>query len=177
MFELNNLQHLVIAFDGTDDSKEALELGIQMSKKMDSTLSVIYIHKENIFTAGTDPEDTTVPSPIHSYPVGAMANIPVIPVPSQGKEKEEPSLNEEERKHIMALESEANRILDDHHVQAEVAVSNGEPSEAIVTYANENNGDLIVIGSRDISGLKKLIFGSVSEKVSQRSTIPVLIAK
>jgi len=177
MIELNSLKHVVVAFDGTDDSKEALELGIRMSKKMDSNLSVIYIHKENLFTEGVDQASTPLLSPVHSYPVGGVGNIPVVPIPQEHSNDREMVVNEKNSKQIMALENEAKQILDRHHVQADVAVSYGEPSEGIVTYAKENNGDLIVVGSRDMSGLKKLIFGSVSEKVSQRASIPVLIAK
>jgi nucleotide-binding universal stress UspA family protein len=173
---MNSLKHLVVAFDGTDDSKEALELGINMSKKMGSNLSLIYIHKENLFTEEVD-HPTPLLSPVHSYPAGGMGNIPVVPAPQENISNKETLMNPEKSKQIMALENEAKQILDHHHVQADVAVSYGEPSEGIVTYAKENNGDLIVVGSRDISGLKKIIFGSVSEKVSQRASIPVLIAK
>ena len=40
---MKELNHLIVAFDGTDDSKDALELGINMSKKMNSQLSVVYL--------------------------------------------------------------------------------------------------------------------------------------
>lgn len=175
---MKELNHLIVAFDGTDDSKDALELGINMSKKMNTQLSVVYISKEKSLNPLTDQEQTPLISPVHSYPVGEMRNYPAIPVPQEQELTPEssevfPDKSQEE----ITLETEANRILQHHHAKANVSVSYGEPSDAIVSYAQENEGDLIIIGNRNISGLKKLIFGSVSEKVSQLSTIPVLIAK
>ncbi len=175
---MNNLQHLIVAFDGTEDSKEALDLGITMSKKMDSHLSIIYIQKEKPSLPITDKDQTPLLSPIHTYSVGESRNYPIVPVPQdENLAVTDPKVYDDKSPEVIALESEANRILQHHHMKANVAVSYGDPSDAIVTYAKENNGDLIIVGNRNISGFKKLLFGSVSEKISQLSTIPVLIAK
>ncbi|HZH60237.1 MAG TPA: universal stress protein [Metabacillus sp.] len=171
---MKELNHLIVAFDGTEDSKEALELGITMSKKLESHLSVIYIQKEKPLNHLTDKDQTSLLSPIHTYPVGEMRNYPVVPV---SQDETSSQVQEDKSQEEITLETEAKRILQHHHMKANVAISYGEPSDAIVSYAKENNGDLIIVGNRNISGLKKLIFGSVSEKVSQLSTIPVLIAK
>ncbi|MCY9389033.1 universal stress protein, partial [Bacillus haynesii] len=37
--------------------------------------------------------------------------------------------------------------------------------------------DLVITGTRDQNRLKKLLFGSVSDKISTKSEIPVLIVK
>ncbi|WP_226529775.1 universal stress protein [Metabacillus niabensis] len=175
---MKDLNHLIVAFDGTDDSKEALELGINMSKKMNSQLSVVYISTEKSLNPLTDQDQTPLISPVHSYPAGEMRNYPAIPVPQEQELNSESSeVDPDKTQEEITLETEAKRILQHHHAKANVAVSYGEPSDAIVSYAQENEGDLIIVGNRNISGLKKLIFGSVSEKVSQLSTIPVLIAK
>jgi len=166
---MKNLNHLIVAFDGTKDSKEALELGISMSKKLESHLSVIYIQKEKPLH---HLDQTSIMSPAHT--VGEMRNYPVVPV---AQDEASSQVQEDKSQEEIELETEAKRILQHHHMKANVAISYGEPSDAIVSYAQENNGDLIIVGNRNISGLKKLIFGSVSEKVSQLSTIPVLIAK
>ncbi|WP_175638235.1 universal stress protein [Metabacillus schmidteae] len=177
---MKELNHLIVAFDGNEDSREALELGISMSKKLNSQLSVVYISKENPVSPLTDTDRSPLFSPVHAYPVGEMRNYPATPVLPEQQEEVNPDSSHDypNKSHEdIAMESEANRILQHHHMKADIAVSYGEPSDAIVSYAEENNGDLIIVGNRNISGLKKLIFGSVSEKVSQLSTIPVLIAK
>jgi len=49
--------------------------------------------------------------------------------------------------------------------------------ELIVSYAKDNQVDLIVMGSRGLKGLKKKLLGSVSEEVSQRAECQVMIIK
>lgn len=53
----------------------------------------------------------------------------------------------------------------------------GHPPRKICQYAEENHVDLIVMGSRGLSGLKELFLGSVSHAVVQTSKLPVLIEK
>jgi nucleotide-binding universal stress UspA family protein len=47
----------------------------------------------------------------------------------------------------------------------------------IVHYAEENNADLIVIGSKGRTGFKKLVMGSVSSGVVTYAPCPVLVVK
>lgn len=56
-------------------------------------------------------------------------------------------------------------------------VLNGNPSQMILEFVKENDSDLIIMGSRGLSGLKELYLGSVSHHVVQKATCPVLIVK
>jgi nucleotide-binding universal stress UspA family protein len=47
----------------------------------------------------------------------------------------------------------------------------------IVDYAEENNIDLIVIGTRGSSGFKKLLLGSVASHVVTYAHCPVMVVK
>lgn len=53
----------------------------------------------------------------------------------------------------------------------------GHPSERIIALAKKENCDAIVLGSRGLSGIAEFFLGSVSSKVSQYATVPVLIVK
>jgi len=53
----------------------------------------------------------------------------------------------------------------------------GDPAFQIVRKAKEGNYQLIIMGSRGLGGIKGLMLGSVSQKVSQLSHCPVLIIK
>ena len=56
-------------------------------------------------------------------------------------------------------------------------IENGEEGKTIVSFANKNNFDLIVIGSRGMGTLGKLFHGSTSNYVANSSKIPVMIVK
>ncbi|MDP1559499.1 MAG: universal stress protein [Nitrosomonas sp.] len=53
----------------------------------------------------------------------------------------------------------------------------GEPAEMIVNFAQEKSMDQIVIGPRGMGVVKSLLLGSVTNKVMQLSTLPVLLVK
>jgi len=59
----------------------------------------------------------------------------------------------------------------------EIKILHGEPGPMIVDYANKNNMDVVVIGSRGLNALQELVLGSVSHKVAKRANCPVLIVK
>ncbi|MGM7719271.1 universal stress protein [Metabacillus sp. Hm71] len=161
-------ERIVVAFNSSEDGKEALELGIQLSKQLDADLSVVHIQKKALLD---DNNNFGTMIPTSSYEGENTRHFPVIPDPVEHTGAEEYD------KETMAIQSEARRMLDHHQASGEVTILDGDPSDVIVSFARENNADLIVVGSRDHSGLKRLLFGSVSEKVSQQSSIPVLIAK
>ena len=56
-------------------------------------------------------------------------------------------------------------------------VVRGNPAEIICQIAEEEKFDLIVIGSRGLSGIQAFFLGGVSEKVSQHAVCPVLIVR
>ena len=53
----------------------------------------------------------------------------------------------------------------------------GHPAEEILKLAKEKAADLIVMGSLGRSGIKKILLGSVADKVIRNSSIPVLIVR
>ena len=53
-------------------------------------------------------------------------------------------------------------------------IAAGQPHREITDYAEENGIDLIVMGSHGRSGVKRLLLGSVTERVLRTTRIPVL---
>jgi nucleotide-binding universal stress UspA family protein len=47
--------------------------------------------------------------------------------------------------------------------------------DAVLTEAEENQADLIVLGTTGATGLKEIFFGSVASKVMERATCPVFV--
>jgi nucleotide-binding universal stress UspA family protein len=59
---------------------------------------------------------------------------------------------------------------------SEVLVKEGSSSNVILQQVKELNCDLIIMGSRGLSGIKEFL-GSVSHSITQQSPIPVLLMK
>ncbi len=51
----------------------------------------------------------------------------------------------------------------------------GKPADEILRLAREKRGDLIVMGSHGSTGVRKLFFGSTTERVLRETTVPVLV--
>ncbi|WP_316505267.1 universal stress protein [Nitrosopumilus sp.] len=62
-------------------------------------------------------------------------------------------------------------------IQFESKIFHGKPASQIAEFAKKGKIDLIVIGSRGISGFKGAILGSVANTVVQKSKISVLVVK
>jgi nucleotide-binding universal stress UspA family protein len=60
-------------------------------------------------------------------------------------------------------------------IKAKTEILSGNPAEEIIKYSQKNGIDLIVMSTRGRSGISRLVFGSVAEKVIRNSTVPVLI--
>jgi len=53
-------------------------------------------------------------------------------------------------------------------------VLTGDVSEEILDYVQENNANLIVMGTHGYKGLERIMFGSVADKVVKTSCCPVM---
>ncbi|HEX7056992.1 MAG TPA: universal stress protein [Bacilli bacterium] len=88
-----------------------------------------------------------------------------------------PGMKEAIYEEAEAVVKRAEKILQSLDVSHRVTMLEGNPAAEIVQYAKRAGSQLIVIGSRGLSGLKKLMLGSVSHHVVQLSDIPVLVVK
>ncbi|QLG40232.1 universal stress protein [Paenibacillus sp. FSL W7-1088] len=83
-------------------------------------------------------------------------------------------LNEMKKASLEKLQ-QAKSKLKSVGINSETVLLKGDPSHEILKYAKDTEQQLIIIGSRGLSGIKEMMLGSVSHKVSQLSKCPVLI--
>ncbi len=62
-------------------------------------------------------------------------------------------------------------------VEVESRVLRGHPVEKIINFAEDNNIDMIIIGSLGKGGYERFVLGSVSEKVVSHAKVPVLVVR
>jgi nucleotide-binding universal stress UspA family protein len=58
--------------------------------------------------------------------------------------------------------------------EGDCQVTTGQPADEILRIARRLHTDVIVLGTRGLGGFQKLFFGSTTEQVLRRATIPVL---
>ena len=68
-------------------------------------------------------------------------------------------------------------LLDQAGIAYQYHITVGDPAEMIVHFAVEKHYDQIVMGPRGKGNIQGLLLGSVTNKVMQLSSIPVLLVK
>jgi nucleotide-binding universal stress UspA family protein len=63
------------------------------------------------------------------------------------------------------------------NIEVESITVEGHPAEEIIKLAEDKSADIIVMGTLGKSGLDRFLLGSVAEKVSRTSKIPVMIVR
>ena len=76
------------------------------------------------------------------------------------------------------LERELTKVVpEDPAVDYAHRLIKGTPADAIVRAAEEENADMIVLGTHGRTGMARLLMGSVAEAVVRRAKCPVLTVK
>src|SRR5947209_20424433 len=77
-------------------------------------------------------------------------------------------------KHVADL-AMARHHLEGQDVRADYQAAVGEPAEAIVELASQKGADLIVVGTREVGLVQRLLGQSVSDSVAHKARCDVLI--
>ncbi len=144
------IKKILIATDGSDTSKKAVLVGIDMARRAGGSIIAIYV------------VDVSRISHLPGY-----AMIPGI------KEKIIGLMEEEGRQATGFAEDGAQEA----NVPCHKIISQGNPSQELLRLSRDLEADLLIMGSRGRSGAQRYILGSVAEKVVQQSTVPVLLIK
>ena len=145
-----SIRKILVAADGSNPSYNASTYAIDLAKKYDAKLIVLSII-------------SPVPYSQFEYAnIGRMNEIEKIE-----KEKAEQNIDKVKQK---ATEKKVS-------VKTDVLIKYTSIVKEIVEYAENNKVDMIVIGSRGMTGFKKLLLGSVASGVVIYSHCPVLVVK
>ncbi len=143
---------ILVPHDGSKYSERAVEKAILLARL--SGARILFVNS------------TVLPSLIYTFQEAANAAI------NEVAQKLVDSSGDVSSKILRSLVLQAKK----KGVEASLVHKVGDPTEVILSVEKAEGADLIVMGSRGLSGLSKLrALGSVTRKVSEHSRCPVLI--
>jgi nucleotide-binding universal stress UspA family protein len=146
-------KNILIATDGSDFAKVAIEHGMHLAKAMDSFVTII-----------------TVTENWSALEMAQMAKVGAInPIEDYEKTVADAAkkilTSAEEITKGLGLTCETLHVKDKH------------PADGIIETANSRGADLIVMASHGRRGIEKILLGSIASEVLTKSKLPVLIVK
>ncbi|MGP6206789.1 universal stress protein [Cuniculiplasma sp. SKW3] len=136
-----------VAYDNSPSAVKAIEFAKRFGKVIEK-MTVVYVNPGIIRT-----------------PTGADTIVPEAVFTDQEKFSEK-------------VEASVKSAMENSNLNYEfvkIDATGDEVAKKIVDYANEKGMDLIITGTRKLSGLSKFILGSVSSEIVKISNIPVLV--
>ena len=149
---------ILICIDGSKESFDAADYGINLAKLSNALMVVMHVLPQEIRYA-YDDIDTIKPN-ITATPIKGIVEL----------SKQEVQVNWFNKILEAAKKSDVN-------IQTDIIVAAKSVSLEIVDYADKFNVDLIIVGTRGRSGLKRMLLGSVASEVVKYADCPVLIIK
>jgi nucleotide-binding universal stress UspA family protein len=114
------------------------------------------------------------PSGVPVHLVTAYPDVPTYRETISSSAKAEPIDLHQVAESVLARES---RVLEDEGIEVVTHAREGDPAEVLIDVAQEENADLIVVGARGLSGLKRFLLGSVSSKLSHHAPVSVMVVR
>lgn len=141
---MSRFKKILVPVDFSEHSTAALKAAIELARVFDSNLHLLHCYQ--IQPGGMSPYGVAIPS---SY----ITEI---------RDAASRQLAEWQEKHVPA------------GIPVDALATPKAPSEAIVEAAKTTGADLIVMGTRGLSGFKHVMFGSVAERTVRFAPCPVM---
>jgi len=150
----NVIKKMLVAVDGSEAAAKALDFALNLAEELDAEVHIISV---------VPPADSIIPRFALAAPPSTFYT----------------SLISEMEKRLKTVLSETLRGAKEKRPRLKISTRllEGRPADKIVQTAREEGFDIIVVGSRGLSGVEELFLGSVSDRVADCATCPVLIVK
>jgi nucleotide-binding universal stress UspA family protein len=158
-----HLERVLVATDGSRPAGAALLRAIGLAKSQGGELRVVSVMKPGA-VAGNE-----LPRPHAS----GLAGMPNPDAAMGGKVWEQ--VTEQARQRTAKIVEEAVDKARAEGVRADQAMGEGEPYVFISDEAKKHESGCIVVGSHGRTGLKRLLMGSVTERVVELAPCPVYV--
>jgi nucleotide-binding universal stress UspA family protein len=141
---------IVVGTDGSETAKRAVREATELAKQTGASLDVVSAF-EPVSSSRLREERLEAPSDI------------------------EHAVNPHED--VDAILREAASDVEQAGVKVNTFARQGEPADAILDVAEEQDADLIIVGNKGMTGAKRFLLGSVPNKVSHHAPCSVLIIR
>lgn len=159
---------ILLATDGSEDSELAAQAAAELSNKTGSELHMVHASQPR----------ASIPTP---YPPGAGGGAVAEPLgPGEAAAVERDLVAEEtesETRGQKVLDQQVRRVEEAGGEVAGKHDREGVAPREIVDLSEEIEAGLIVMGSRGLRGLKRMVMGSVSESVVRHAHCPVMVVR
>lgn len=156
------MNKILVPVDGSNASISAVKKAIEIGKKYNSHIKLISVVKSTENRRNTRNEN------LWSAVDGSIITKSV---------ELEMKLENTYVENAQTLLNQIVTKLDFSGTKVEKEVLMGEPFEKIIETANNGNFDLIVMGNRGFSKVKRFFVGSVTQKVISEAPCPVLVIR
>jgi nucleotide-binding universal stress UspA family protein len=172
---LRRFKRIVVGLDGSDHAQRALEIAIEWARIHKSSLVLVHALNEAPLTAAERELAETefgMRDLAEKPPATAIAEAgqdPRLGFPPAPTQSLYASLRVRTEMTQSLLDEMRQDALRQGIESVETSIRAGEPADVILAAAKDREADLIVIGSRGLSDLQGLVFGSTSHKVAHRA--------
>jgi nucleotide-binding universal stress UspA family protein len=152
-------KRILVPFDTSELSIKALEKAAELSVVNQSQIFILHVINE-------------IPLPIHYSKIESKNNtVTISPLINK--------LHSEIKNEMIVILEDVKNTYARQNVSITTEIKIGDPAEIIIDFTNQNNIDLIVMGSighKGISGMFKKL-GSVARKVAEEVHCALLIVR
>ncbi len=143
----------MVAFDGSKDSVKAIDFGCSLAGKYGASLVVVHV-----YSPALPPYTGATPMPMPEVELESVAEL------------------SKERARVVL--TDGIKLTEAHGMKTKgELLEAGSTVQAIVEFAASEKVDLIIVGTRGMTGFRKLILGSVSSGLVDHSECPVLVVR
>jgi nucleotide-binding universal stress UspA family protein len=141
---------IVVGTDGSDTATQAVRQAVDLAGAVGATLELVSAYE---------------------------------PVPAQRLREERRDVPEDlqwaisPREDVDATLEAAMKLAQEAGVTVSIYPRQGDPADAILDVAEEQDADLIIVGNKGMTGAKRFLLGSVPNKVSHHAPCSVLIIR
>jgi len=140
-------ERILIPIDGSQLSLEAAKHGVYISRKLESKVVFLYV-------------------------------IDVRMIQTSSLTGTDPSILKKRLRNVAERYlNEAAKLAEEENVAFQNQIREGLPAEDILKEIEEEKIDLVIMGSKGMSGAHRVIIGSTAEEVVRWSPCPILIVK